>query len=124
MMTESIFEDWQDGEATEESFISYVQEYDGDAENDGLYENIAKGKISTEVSDWLYESGRKAGDCNYFVEGDTCYIVYYLGEGQNCQLTLVESDILSDAYYSWYNEASAGYTVTEKEFGMNYMTTR
>ena len=121
---ESIFEDWQDGEATEESFIALVQEYNADANNDGLYENISKGKITTEVSDWLYDSERKAGDCNYFIENDNCYLIYYIGEGDNCQRTMVESDILLDAYNTWFEEASAGDTVEENEFGMRFVTTR
>ncbi len=121
---ESIFEDWQDGEATEDSFIALVHEYDGDAENDGLYENVSKGKISTEVSDWLYAAERKAGDCSYFNETDNCYIAYYLGEGDNCQHTLVESDILAKAYDDWFAQASAGNTAEENEFGMRFVTTR
>ena len=121
----SVFEEWQDGDATEDSFIALVEQYsDGELADGGLYENITNGEITTEVSEWLYDEGRRAGDCQYFTGYDTCYIVYLLGDGLNCQSVLVEDDIVSDAYTTWYDEASAAYPVADNDFGMKFVSLR
>ena len=123
---QSLYEDWQDGDATEESFAEMA-----DTESDaglttegGLVENVPKNQFSASVSEWLYADGRKAGDSEVFVDSDNCYLVYFLGDGELYQYVLVENAILQDAYETWYNDASASYEVTENKFGMRFVSTR
>lgn len=122
-----IFETWQDGEATEESFIELVKQHSDDAlskENDGLVENVSKIDFTKAVSEWLYSDLRQAGDVKLFTEEDVCFVIYYLGEGQNYQLFMVQNDMLSDAYNEWYVDASASYAVKEQAFGMRFVSVR
>ncbi len=120
-----IFEEWEDGEMTEESFLSLIETYSDDTSTtEGLYESIHKNQFSDTLIDWLYDSKRKEGDCELFTDSNTCYIVYYLSEGENYQLTLVADDIITDAYNTWYEDVSSGYTAQEKSFGLRFVNTR
>ena len=118
-----VFDLWQDGEQTEDAFIALAEEHSTDettAAEGGLLENVYDGQFAEEMNDWIYDEDRQAGDCELFTESDTCYIAYYLGDGENRQLSIVATDIQNDAYNTWYEELSAGYPVELKSFGMHF----
>ena len=118
-----VFDLWQDGEQTEEAFSALAEEYSDDTTsntNGGLVENVYANEYADEIDSWIYDESRQAGDCELFTESDVCYIVYYIGEGLNRQLSIVETDIVNDAYNNWYEEISASYSVSEQSFGMRF----
>lgn len=125
--TKKLFENWEDGEATEATFIELVKTNSDDAtskENDGLVETVLKSDFTAEVSEWLYDAKRLPGDCEYFTDaGTSCFIIYYVGESTNAQGALAEGDLLTDTYNTWYTETAKAYAVTEQS-GMRYVTTR
>jgi len=125
--TKKLFENWEDGEATEASFIELVKTNSDDAtskENEGLIETVLKSDFTDEVSEWLYDAKRLPGDCEYFTDaGTSCFIIYYVGESANAQGALAAGDLLTDTYNTWYTETAEAYPVTEQS-GMRYVTTR
>ncbi|MBE6955436.1 MAG: hypothetical protein E7449_05935 [Ruminococcaceae bacterium] len=125
--TKKLFESWQDGDATEETFIEMVKANSDDAtskENDGLIETVLKSDFTDAVSEWLYDAKRMSGDCKYFTDaGTSCFIIYYVGESANAQGALAEGDLLTDTYNTWYTELAKAYPVTEQS-GMRHVTTR
>lgn len=98
---EALLKTWQDGEATEDSFAALVADNSidiGSAKNGGLYENIIKGKMTTEFDAWIYDSARKAGDCAVVKTADYGYhIIYFVGNGDATWKQTVRADMESKA---------------------------
>ena len=80
----AIYEQWQTGEATEESFIKLVPQHSqdpGSAENGGLYEDVYPGQMVEAFDAWCYEDGRKVGDHGIVKTDYGYHIMYFSGEG-------------------------------------------
>lgn len=81
---ESIYEEWQNGDATEESFANLAMDYSedqGSASKGGLYEGVYEGKMVEEFNDWLFDGSRKPGDTGIVETTYGFHIMYYVGEG-------------------------------------------
>jgi len=61
---EELYNKWQEGDKSEESFAQLAMEYsvDGSASNGGLYEGVAVGQMVPEFNDWCFDEARQAGD--------------------------------------------------------------
>lgn len=83
---EELLKKWQDGEATEESFIELVKsESDSETEiaNDGLTKGVAIGDDVPEgLCDWLYDSATVPGSADVFKATGCYYVVYFCGDGE------------------------------------------
>ena len=81
---QAILEEWGAGAATEESFAELANKYSadgGEVADGGLYEGVTKNSISSDMAEWIFASGRKAGDTGYVTteEGYT-YVMYYAAQ--------------------------------------------
>ena len=81
----NIIDEWEKGEATEESFISLVKKHSTDTssiENDGLYMYVREGELKIDDFDeWVFAENRKPGSVG-LVKTEDCYHVLYLcGDG-------------------------------------------
>lgn len=62
---QSILDEWKAGAATEESFAEICDKYNDPAvtaAEGGLLEAVTSSSVPTEVSEWIREEGRSAGD--------------------------------------------------------------
>lgn len=61
---EELYNKWQEGDKSEESFAQLAMEYsvDGSASNGGLYEGVAVGQMVPEFNDWCFDETREPGD--------------------------------------------------------------
>ena len=122
---EALYQQWQDGEATEASFAALVEENTDDPGSQyegGLYERVYDGQMLTEFNDWCFDSARQPGDSG-IVETSTGYhIIYYVGDDPLVRWQVQVYDKLkSDAYSEWSETLHADANVQQQEFGMKYV---
>lgn len=80
---EGYLKTWQEGAATEESFIELVKEYSDDtsAETGGLFENINPNSQYVEnFLHWSISPDRKAGDAEVIETEYGYHVMYYVGD--------------------------------------------
>ncbi len=82
---EEIYQQWKDGEATEDSFaaLAATESSDSSATNGGLITDIYEGMTVEPFNDWLFDESRQPGD-NGIVESEYGYhVMYYVAAGEN-----------------------------------------
>lgn len=121
---EEILAEYEAGEKSEDAFIELVKEYsdDGNAEEGGLYENIAPGYMVEEFEDWCYDDSRAAGDTGIIQTSYGYHVMYFSGDGDNLRDYLVESALRQADYSAWNEATTADASYTTNDFGMNFTT--
>jgi hypothetical protein len=115
---EDLLKKWQEGEATEESFIALVKDNSddtGSVENGGLFEDIHPDSNYVEnFLNWAIDDTRKVGDTGIVETEYGYHVMYYVG---NSELTyrdyLIKQDITADDMEKWYNGIVDPITVVE-----------
>ncbi len=93
---QKIYDEWKDGEATEESFAALAEKYSTDGRNTdgslakagGLYDHVTEDYMIPSIDEWLFAAGRKPGDVEmleYNEENGRYYgwhLVYYVQENE------------------------------------------
>ncbi len=102
---EALLKEWEEGEATEDSFAALVHDNTGDEgskETGGLYEDVYPGQMVTNFNDWCFDEERKPGDTG-IVESDYGYhIMYYVSDSEtNYRDYLVTNAKLSEDIEAW-----------------------
>ena len=80
---ERLLKVWQDGAATEETFIAMIKEYsdDGSAEDGGLFEDIHRNSDYVDsFKNWSLDIDRKPGDTGVIVSDYGYHIMYYVSD--------------------------------------------
>ena len=123
---EEVYEEWKNGEATEESFAALANEYSADTgsnTNGGLYEDVYPGEMVTAFDQWLFYSGHKAGDTAIIGTEYGHHIMYYVSESENEKwVDDVESAMRSEDYNAWYDEILTQYPIKTKWLGTKLRT--
>ena len=113
---EEILAQWQQGEATEESFAALASEKShdtGSQDNGGLYENVYPGQMVSAFNNWCFDSVRKPGDTGIVETSYGYHVMYYVGQSQQLYRDyLIENDLRSEAYETWYQGLVDGVTLT------------
>lgn len=100
--------EWNAGEQTEEAFAALAEKYSEDAgsnTNGGLYEHIGKHTMVSDIDEYLFANGRKAGD-TAILHGNNGYydgyhLVYFVGAEGPYYLTLANNALVNEAYSAW-----------------------
>ncbi len=118
---EDLYNTFKAGDKTEDSFAQLARDNsmdDGSSSNGGLYENVGKGDMVDTFNDWCFDSTRKVGDTG-IVETDYGYhIMYFSGYGEIKWKDQTNSDLVDNAYNTFFNEKTANYTISENKFGL------
>lgn len=69
-----VYQQWKDGEATEDSFDKLASEFNQDSGS--LYTGVTPGRMVTEFNDWCFDTARKTGD-NGIVKTQFGYHIMY-----------------------------------------------
>jgi hypothetical protein len=125
---QDILDEWEAGEATEDSFAELCNEYSADSGNvadGGLMENITWDSVSSDIAEWIFENGRESGDTTYITtdEGYT-YVMYYVSQGEPEWKADVAEVLLEDAQTEYMDNISADITVEDKKGKLNYLKVR
>lgn len=78
---DSIYNEWKDGEKTEDSFAKLAEtrtDDPGSKETGGLYENVYRGQMVTEFEDWCYAPERKPGDTGIIRSSFGFHLMYFI----------------------------------------------
>ena len=122
---DEIYQQWQDGEATEESFAALAEEYSEDAgskSEGGLYERVSEGDMVTEFNDWCFDAARQPGDTGIVETTYGYHIMYYVGDDEFVKWQAQVFDKLkSDAYDEWSEALHADADIQKQDFGMKYV---
>lgn len=124
---EQLLSDWQDGEATEDSFAALANENSTDTgsnTNGGLYENVYPGQMVDAFNDWCFDASRQAGDTGIVETTYGYHVMYFSGystEYGSYQDYLVENTLRSNDYNAWFDAKAESYPISENGFGMLFV---
>lgn len=102
-----IYNEYMDGEKTEEAFAALAEKYSADtaslssAENatteGGLYENITKGSMVEEFENWVYDEARQPGDVEVIKTSYGYHVMYFVSTNEEAEwISSIRSDISSE----------------------------
>lgn len=114
---EKLLKQWQDGEATEESFIELVAAHTddtGSAENGGLYENInPSSQYVANFLSWSINPERKVGDVELVQTEYGYHIMYFSGYSElSYRDTLITNELKTADQNAWSEAAMETATAT------------
>ena len=121
---EEILEEWKNGAATEDSFAELCKKYTQDTsavENGGLFEQVTKTGMTEELSNWIFDSSRQAGDTVAITVSDTTYVLYYIGQDQPEWKINIKNTLVSDTMSQHVQDISADVTVEDPKGKLNYL---
>ena len=125
---QELLDQWQAGEATEESFAALATEHSADpgsASNGGLIAGIsADSGFIPEFQDWALDPSRKVGDVGLVQNTGSSvkgwHIMYYAGDGEPIWKQIAMQSFLSDDYNEWEKTVLEGYE-SELASGAKYI---
>lgn len=98
---------WQEGEATEDTFIALVKEHtdDSSAETGGLYEDIHPYSSYVEnFLKWSIDPNREKGDAEVIETEYGYHVMYYVGDDElSYRDVLITGDMAAVEQETWYN---------------------
>lgn len=121
---EEILEEWKNGAATEDSFAELCKKYTQDTsavENGGLFEQVTKTGMTEELSNWIFDSSRQAGDTVAITVSDTTYVLYYIGQDQPEWKINIKNTLVSDTMSQHMQDITADVTVEDPNGKLNYL---
>ena len=121
---DEILEEWKNGAATEDSFAELCKKYTQDTsavENGGLFEQVTKTGMTEELSSWIFDSSRQAGDTVAITASDTTYVLYYVGQDQPEWKINIKNTLVSQAMTQYIDDITADITVEDPKGKLNYL---
>ena len=121
---EEILEEWKNGAATEDSFAELCKKYTQDTsavENGGLFEQVTKTGMTEELSNWIFDSSRQAGDTVAITVSDTTYVLYYIGQDQPEWKINIKNTLVSDTMSQHVQDITADVTVEDPKGKLKYL---
>lgn len=122
---EEILDEWKSGAATEDSFAELCKKYTQDtsaAENGGLFEQVTKSGMTEELSSWIFDSSRQAGDTvSITIADDATYVLYYVGQDQPEWKINIKNTLVSQAMSQYVEDITADVTVEDPKGKLNYL---
>ena len=105
---EEILEEWKNGAASA-------------VENGGLFEQVTKTGMTEELSNWIFDSSRQAGDTVAITVSDTTYVLYYIGQDQPEWKINIKNTLVSDTMSQHVQDITANVTVEDPKGKLNYL---
>ena len=121
---EEILEEWKNGAATEDSFAELCKKYTQDTsavENGGLFEQVTKTGMTEELSNWIFDSSRQAGDTVAITVSDSTYVLYYIGQDQPEWKINIKNTLVSNTMSQHMQDITADVTVEDPKGKLNYL---
>ncbi len=121
---DEVYDEWKNGEATEDSFAALAETYSDDTgsnTNGGLYEAVKEGTMVTNFNDWIFDDARQPGDTD-IVESDYGYhIVYFVGDNAEEWQVDIESTLLNNKMTDYMTSIKEGMEVVDKRGHIGYL---
>lgn len=125
---QAILDEWAAGEATEESFAQLCNQYSADGGqivDGGLYEGMSADSIHADLADWIFATGRAAGDTTYVtIEEGYTYVLYYVGQGDPKWKQSIANTLLSQNQQEYLDALSEKVAVEDPKENLKYIKIR
>jgi len=116
-----VLQQWKAQGSTEDAFAALADANSDDTASGGLYKQVYKDQMATEINDWLFDPARKSGDCDIVLTDSYGYhIVYFIGTDEPYWKVQVKSTLTSSDYSSWTSGLVENITAVEGS-GMKYV---
>ncbi|MCL2285924.1 MAG: peptidylprolyl isomerase [Firmicutes bacterium] len=114
---QEIYTEWQNGEATEDSFAALATERSDDTDSlhrGGLYENIWRGEMPPSFDAWIFDPIRSFGDTEIIETSFGVHIMFFVqGSGEEW-LEVTEPAMLQIAFEEIIDGLSERFTVERR----------
>jgi hypothetical protein len=114
-----ILEEWQSGEATEDSFAELANTYSTDVgsnTNGGLYEDVYPGQMVSAFNDWCFDETRQPGDTDIVETSYGYHIMYFVGFTDTYYWKdAAESQLRYDTYSAQLDTMVSAYTIVTQD---------
>lgn len=111
---QEILDEWQAGDADEESFGELANTYSADGgsnTNGGLYEDVYPGQMVTEFNDWCFDASRKPGDTGIVKTSFGYHVMYFVSFTDTYYYkTVAEQELRYSEYSDYINNLVSQYT--------------
>lgn len=111
---QEILDEWQAGDADEESFGELANTYSTDGgsnTNGGLYEDVYPGQMVTEFNDWCFDASRKPGDTGIVKTSFGYHVMYFVSFTDTYYYkTVAEQELRYSEYSDYINNLVIQYT--------------
>ncbi len=110
---EALLKQWQEGDATEESFALLATENTedpGSQSTGGLYSYVYEGQMVPTFNDWCFDESRQNGD-TAIVKTDYGYHIMYFVYGEEGWIRRAEESLLADACTEIMEKAMEEYPI-------------
>ncbi len=121
---EKIYQEWKDGDASEDSFAELANTYSEDTgsnTNGGLYEAVYNGRMVDSINQWLFDDARKAGDTELIESEYGWHIVYFVGEDAERWQVNIKDLLHSNKIEEKITGLTDGLEVVDKKGVLNYL---
>lgn len=122
--SDAILAEWEAAGGTEEAFISMVEKYSEDTytkDNGGLYEELAKSSLESNLNTWIFAEGRKAGDTTVITQDMYTYILYYVSEGRPAWQSRIANTLLSERMEEYLTTLKENCEVSDPKGRLAYL---
>lgn len=122
--SQTILDEWNAGEATEESFIELVAAYDEAGSVEGLYSGLNAASMDAALAVWLTEEGRTEGDTTAIItESGNYYTIYYKGVNEPSWKLTAENTILNTKMLAFMEDATKDMEIEDPKGKLVYLQT-
>jgi len=99
---ENILATWKEGDADEASFAELADaNSDDNSAVGGLYERIGRHKMVGPFEEWIFDSGRKAGDVDIVETEYGYHVIYFVGTDADYCDVVAEENMRAADYEAW-----------------------
>ena len=118
-----LLTEWQNGEATEESFAALAmrESTDGSKYDGGLYTKVLQGDMVDAFNDWCFDSARQPGDTGIVETQYGYHVMYFVGENIPAWEVEVTTALANEDYTAWEDALTAEMTISSSSFGMTFV---
>lgn len=123
---QAIYDEWKNGEATEDSFAVLADQYNNQqsvSSEGGLLEGLLPDGVTEPIKEWMFDAPRKAGDATVIQGGEdeSSYVLYYVGENAPEWKLTIKDILLQKVMSEYMTEIASGIEVTDSKGNLNYL---
>lgn len=105
---EKLYNEWKNGEATEESFAALVEKNSADTgsvKDGGLYENVYPGQMVEKFEEFCYAEDRKPGDHGIVESTYGYHIMFFVGDSDvTFRDFMIKAELRADELEQWLDD--------------------
>ncbi|MDR2043426.1 MAG: peptidyl-prolyl cis-trans isomerase [Clostridium sp.] len=123
---QAVLEEWQNGAATEESFIELYHTYNiedsGTQDEDGLFSDLVRTDMEESIADWLFAPERRPGDVTVIsLEGGYDYVFYFVETGEPEWSRTISNILTNETMMAYVEQLTETAEVKDPKGNLDYL---